>query len=119
MYFSSPSIYEGFSDIVVVGDHNNHVNLISREGSVLGIAEFSSAIYATPFLFMNCGKLMMVISETCGKIHLLGLEINETFTFKIIASKELPGELYSSPIAFQDKIYACCRDNKIYCLAIL
>lgn len=68
-------------------------------------------MYSTPFVFRIKNNKFAVVCATCdGQILILSLLGSLVFIYK------LDGEIFSSPIVFNSKLFIGCRDNFLYAL---
>lgn len=56
---------------------------------------------------------LVVLSVTNGRLLILDLAAG-----KLVVDHKFPGEIFSSPVIYQNRIYIGCRDNNLYCLEI-
>uniref|UniRef100_A0A0K8SXI1 Pyrrolo-quinoline quinone repeat domain-containing protein n=1 Tax=Lygus hesperus TaxID=30085 RepID=A0A0K8SXI1_LYGHE len=102
-----------FSSPVVVSDQ---LTIIASDKTIyflqflktLWSYEFHERIVSTPFVI---GSRLVVITID-GTLHILddkGL---------LICTYKLPGEVFSSPIVIESRVFVGCRDNNFYCLNV-
>ncbi|XP_015746218.1 beta-alanine-activating enzyme isoform X1 [Python bivittatus] len=111
--FSSPCV-SNFSRDIFFGSHDYFIYCCNREGNLLWKFETTSRVYATPFLFCSHdldSKTFLVVTSTDGKIWILNAK-----TGVAEGTGELPGEVFSSPVAWGSTIIIGCRNNYLYCL---
>ncbi|XP_032080487.1 beta-alanine-activating enzyme isoform X2 [Thamnophis elegans] len=111
--FSSPCV-SPFSRDIFFGSHDCFIYCCNREGNVLWKFETTSRVYATPFVSRSPkldSKTFLVATSTDGRIWILNAE-----TGVAEGRGELPGEVFSSPVAWGSTIVVGCRNNYLYCL---
>ncbi|KAG8134937.1 hypothetical protein E2320_008002 [Naja naja] len=111
--FSSPCV-SPFSRDVFFGSHDCFIYCCNREGNVIWKFETTSRVYATPFVFCSPkldNKTFLVATSTDGRIWILNAK-----TGLAEGRGELPGEVFSSPVAWESTIVVGCRNNYLYCL---
>ncbi|ETE59025.1 Acyl-CoA synthetase family member 4, partial [Ophiophagus hannah] len=111
--FSSPCV-SPFSRDVFFGSHDCFIYCCNREGNVLWKFETTSRVYATPFVFCSPkldSKAFLVATSTDGRIWILNAK-----TGLAEGRGELPGEVFSSPVAWGSTFVVGCRNNYLYCL---
>lgn len=105
------------NEYVILASHNKHVYCleVSRkmtEGNEPNLRyklQMSSPIFATPW----CEDGRMFVACTDGILKVFDLSKG-----KLLASKQLPGETFSSPIVHNDLAVLGCRDNNLYVLKL-
>lgn len=120
--FSSPNIIikksEDAEDAFIVGSHDGFLRCLSvASGKLVWSVNLGAAIYSTPFsevVFQNGAQCAVCIAATtAGKLFIVdactGLKVHE-LSFR--------GEIYSSPVVSDKKIFFGCRDNCVYCVDI-
>ncbi|XP_034267278.1 beta-alanine-activating enzyme isoform X2 [Pantherophis guttatus] len=111
--FSSPCV-SPFSRDIFFGSHDRFIYCCNREGIVLWKFETTSTVYATPFVFCSPkldSRTFLVATSTDGRIWILNAK-----TGVAEGRGQLPGEVFSSPIAWGSTIVVGCRNNYLYCL---
>ncbi|XP_063166650.1 beta-alanine-activating enzyme isoform X2 [Candoia aspera] len=114
--FSSPCVSH-FSRDIFFGSHDYFIYCCNREGNLLWKFETTSRVYATPFVFCSHdldSKTFLVVTSTDGRIWILNAK-----TGVAEGTGELPGEVFSSPVAWGSTIIVGCRNNYLYCLDLL
>lgn len=110
--FSSPVFVDGEQPSIVIGCHDSHVYLISApDGSLRWRLRLESRVYATVFHVFEARTLVAV--GTDGTLHLIDAEEG-----KPSSSYRFEGDVFSSPVAFNNRVVVGCRDNFLYCLAL-
>lgn len=102
---------------VILTSHNKHVYCLEMsrkmtEGNEPNLRyklQMSSPIFATPW----CEDERMFVACTDGILKVFDLSEG-----KLLASKQLPGETFSSPVVHNDLIVLGCRDNNLYILKL-
>ncbi len=102
------------ADILVVGSHDGFVRIIDlANGSVIYEFNVGRVIFAAPIALVAHGTLVLIISTTAGDVLVLDVTRN-----CIISTIKLSGEIYSSPICYNNRIYLGCRDDHLYALKL-
>lgn len=73
-------------------------------------------MYATPFVFRSHdleGKILLAVASTDGKVWILNAK-----TGSMESAKELPGEVFASPVVWGTMLIIGCRNNYVYCLEL-
>ncbi|XP_068223088.1 beta-alanine-activating enzyme [Palaemon carinicauda] len=122
-------VLENGLEIIAIGSHDKFVYFFNNEGHNVAKYHGESAIYSTPFIFcLNVkNKARMVVCETSGKYTLVDLifdtlqdDISKFGVTKLkletVHESKTRGEIFSSPVVFQNNLYICSRDDYIYCL---
>ncbi|XP_023932610.1 acyl-CoA synthetase family member 4 [Lingula anatina] len=134
------------TELIIFGSHDHYVYCLPSDAPTLRWKmKTSSQVYSTPFVFPvlkteivpklidNSNEIpntsekpgnicknvknfetyenFVCICATNGSLYLLALEDGTCFS-----QYNLPGEVFSSPVVFGDKILVGCRDDYIYCL---
>lgn len=73
--------------------------------------ELQSQIYSTPKMMSINSENFIVSCTTNGHINLLSITDG-----LIESSFKLPGEVFSSPVVFNNQLFVGSRDNNLYCL---
>ncbi|XP_070613319.1 beta-alanine-activating enzyme [Erythrolamprus reginae] len=110
--FSSPCV-SSFSREIFFGSHDCFIYCCNREGNVLWRFETTSTVYATPFVFCSPTldkKTYLMAASTDGRIWVLNAK-----TGVVEGKGELPGEAFSSPVAWGSTVVVGCRNNYLYC----
>ncbi|XP_029171037.1 LOW QUALITY PROTEIN: beta-alanine-activating enzyme [Nylanderia fulva] len=102
---------------VILASQNKHVYCLEMprkmtEGNEPNLRyklQMSSSIFATPW----CEDRRMFIACTDGILKVFDLSEG-----KLLASKQLPGETFSSPVVHNDLAVLGCRDNNLYVLKL-
>ncbi|MCJ8743563.1 hypothetical protein PDJAM_G00095550 [Pangasius djambal] len=102
---------------VFCGSHDCSVYCInSADGSLLWRFQTTGKVYSSPFVFDGAPwgiRTLVAVASTDGTLWVLD---GEQGTLK--ASFFLPGELFSSPIAWGHTIVVGCRNDYVYCLEL-
>uniref|UniRef100_S4RLE4 Aminoadipate-semialdehyde dehydrogenase n=1 Tax=Petromyzon marinus TaxID=7757 RepID=S4RLE4_PETMA len=108
--FSSPCIVGNRLD-VVFGSHDGSVYAVSASGQLQWKHQLGAPVYATPCTWV-CPAGLVVAAGTDGLVCVLDEQGNP------VCSYRLPGEVFSSPVAWGDCLLVGCRDDYLYCLQI-
>ncbi|KAK3866768.1 hypothetical protein Pcinc_027726 [Petrolisthes cinctipes] len=147
--FSSPFVLQmkDEREIIAIGSHDHSVYFFSDKGELLTEYAGSSPVYATPFLSYadDPNSFMAVICEASGKICVINVTLPRKSTnskhsttkteslykeprtqlhsdkpiWKLEWERKLKGEIFSSPVWHQGKVYVGCRDDYLYCFNLL
>ncbi|KAL7871980.1 hypothetical protein SRHO_G00069630 [Serrasalmus rhombeus] len=105
------------SQAVVCGSHDCFVyGLNIFDGSLLWRFQTTGKVYSSPFVFDGTTwdvRTLVVVASTDGTVWVLD---GEQGTLK--ASLSLPGQLFSSPVVWGNKIVVGCRNDYVYCLEL-
>ena len=116
--FSTPVIAEELN-LVLFGSHDGYLRTVSlTNGDVLLEIDMGSVIYASPYF--NTKSSLAIIATTSGDINIVDIrpkDDNDTNN-NIVTKFRCSGEIYSSPIIFNDTIIVGCRDDRVYCIRI-
>ncbi|XP_037393422.1 beta-alanine-activating enzyme isoform X2 [Pygocentrus nattereri] len=108
---------ESPSQAVVCGSHDCFVyGLNIFDGSLLWRFQTTGKVYSSPFVFDGTTwdiRTLVVVASTDGTVWVLD---GEQGTLK--ASLSLPGQLFSSPVVWGNKIVVGCRNDYVYCLEL-
>lgn len=104
-------------EVILIGSHDSYIYCLSyQDGKLVWKAALDSAVYSTPFVWQspcyspaNDGSKCVVACSQKGVIYLLGLS-----TGQILIKLAFSHELFSSPVAYNDRIIVGCRDNNVY-----
>ncbi|XP_032670188.1 beta-alanine-activating enzyme [Odontomachus brunneus] len=102
---------------VVLASHNKHLYCLEMPQAIMKEKEpklkyalqFHSSIFATPW----CQDEYMFVACTDGTFQVFDL-----LNGKLLATKQLPGETFSSPVVHNDLAVLGCRDNNLYVLKL-
>ncbi|ESO88498.1 hypothetical protein LOTGIDRAFT_125913, partial [Lottia gigantea] len=114
--FCSPVISECRQNkCVIIGSHDNHLYCLNQSGQLNWKFKSSSHIYSTPFVYSTSTRLehSSQNASTNGDLNIISVSTGE-----VLYSIQLPGELFSSPVIYQNKLLIGCRDNHLYCFQI-
>lgn len=126
--FSTPAILGDSS--IVVGSHDGILRCCNgKDGTILWEEDLEAVIFSSPLILnLNCNYgfdlSLAVVATTAGDIFLVTLKDDHDGS-RILHRIRLPGEIYSSPIAFQDdtnksiSIFVGCRDDRLYKLILV
>lgn len=96
---------------IIVGSHDGKIRCLTiLFGELLWEINFYSIIFSSPF----CNNRYCIICTTTGYVIIVDCNNNGKEIIRI----KLNGEIYSSPILFNNNIYVGCRDDLLYCLSI-
>uniref|UniRef100_S4RLD8 Aminoadipate-semialdehyde dehydrogenase n=1 Tax=Petromyzon marinus TaxID=7757 RepID=S4RLD8_PETMA len=112
--FSSPCIVGNRLD-VVFGSHDGSVYAVSASGQLQWKHQLGAPVYATPCTWSHDPATdagLVVAAGTDGLVCVLDEQGNP------VCSYRLPGEVFSSPVAWGDCLLVGCRDDYLYCLQI-
>lgn len=106
------------SEYLIFASHNKNLYCLEmpqketekKEPHLKSTLQLHSPIFATPW----CEEEHAFVACTDGTLQVLDLSEG-----KLLASKQLPGETFSSPIVHNDLIVLGCRDNNLYVLKLL
>ncbi|XP_055381999.1 beta-alanine-activating enzyme [Condylostylus longicornis] len=73
--------------------------------------KLQSSIYSTPKSISINDTYFIVSCSSLGIINILDIKLE-----KVIKKLKLNGEIFSSPLFVDDKLYIGCRDNHLYCI---
>jgi outer membrane protein assembly factor BamB len=108
-------------EVILIGSHDCCVYcLSSQDGELIWKTALDSAVYSTPFVWQcpckdNCyypaagGSKCVVACSQKGFIYLLAHS-----TGQVLAKIVCGHEIFSSPVAHDDRIIVGCRDNYVY-----
>ncbi|XP_068134701.1 beta-alanine-activating enzyme isoform X2 [Hyperolius riggenbachi] len=114
--FSSPCV-STHSKQVLFGSHDGSIYCCSPEGELLWRYKTSSRVYATPFVFPNPhaeNTELLAAASTDGALLLL-----DTHSGLLIGHCTLEGEVFSSPVVYNNHLLIGCRNNFIYCFDLI
>ncbi|KAK7071975.1 hypothetical protein SK128_008154, partial [Halocaridina rubra] len=118
-------------EVIAIGCHDHRLYIFNSLGHHLVTYCGTSPIYATPFMYSFGNDIRVVVCETSGKFCIVKLELNQVgnvvdlktrnsnFYLEKVLESVCNGEIFSSPIVHQSKLYICCRDDNIYCIKIV
>jgi len=103
---------------IIFGCHDNKLRYLNYDNqeskvSLKWITDLQSQIYGTPKIINYNTKNFVVSCSTNGYVNLLN-----NLSGKIESSSKLPGDIFSSPLIYNDKLFIGCRDNYVYCLSL-
>ncbi|KAL7043825.1 hypothetical protein ACKWTF_001675 [Chironomus riparius] len=103
---------------IMFGCHDNKIRCIDydNQGSKVSkkwMTDLQSQIYGTPKIINFNTKNYIVSCSTNGYVNLLNI-----LSGKMESSSKLPGDIFSSPLIHNDKLFIGCRDNYVYCLSL-
>lgn len=87
---------------------------LNEDGDLVWKFETSKQVYAVPFLYPNSdfnGKTLVAVMSTDGSLWILVAATGE-----LITSYSIPGEVFSSPVIWENKLIVGCRNNYVYCV---
>jgi hypothetical protein len=124
---------------IVFGSHDGHLRCINLDGLLLWEVDIGSVLFSTPYVYKD---EIVVAATTAGDVYLVscGAVCDSNINVKdasdcingnieapdhgikmdgIILDKiKLDGEIYSSPIVYENVLYVGCRDDNIHAIAI-
>lgn len=111
------NIFDESSVKITFGCHDNKLrclNFCSKESKNLLEWEtnLQSQIYGTPKIIKVNSKDLIISCSTSGYVNFVN-----SLNGKIENSLKLPGEVFSTPLVYKDKIFIGCRDNYVYCIS--
>ncbi|XP_032885002.1 beta-alanine-activating enzyme isoform X2 [Amblyraja radiata] len=114
--FSSPCIYHfsATKQKIIFGSYDSFVYCLNEDGDLVWKFETSKQVYAVPFLYPNSdfnGRTLVAVMSTDGSLWILVAATGE-----LITSYSLPGEVFSSPVIWENKLIVGCRNNYVYCV---
>lgn len=101
------------------GCHDNKVYALTINGDIVWVYAANSAVYSSPFVFQtiisprHLGVTVVCACSTAGTLYLL--DVN---TGRCLATHNLPGQVFSSPVVVGNALFIGCRDNNLYCLQL-
>jgi acyl-CoA synthetase len=103
---------------IIFGCHDNKLRCLNYDNqeskvSLKWMTDLQSQIYGTPKIINFNTKNFVVSCSTNGYVNLLNI-----LSGKIESSSKLPGDIFSSPLIHNDKLFIGCRDNYVYCLSL-
>ena len=106
-------------NLFLFGDHDYILHSVTKEMHFNWKIKLDSAIGVCPFIGdLNLppqGKLAVCCCCTVnGSVFIV-----DVCTGRILSTTKLPGEIFSSPLIFGNRIVIGCRDNNVYCLKII
>ncbi|XP_011339696.1 beta-alanine-activating enzyme isoform X2 [Ooceraea biroi] len=104
------------NELVTLASHNKNLYLLEMPEKIVeknkprlkSTLRFHSPIFATPW----CDDRHIFVTCTDGTFQTFNVE------GKLLATKQFPGETFSSPIVHDDLIILGCRDNNLYVLKL-
>ena len=126
--FSTPVFVDDFAgsaenSAILIGSHDCTVYLLDLIGNPLWMFQAGSPVYSTPTTMKFDAKAntdidgttisISVVCSTNGFIYLINAATGTS-----IKRLKLKGEIFSSPVRFENKIVVGCRDNDVYCLEL-
>ncbi|XP_055491682.1 beta-alanine-activating enzyme isoform X2 [Leucoraja erinacea] len=114
--FSSPCIYHfsATKQKIIFGSYDSFVYCLNEDGDLVWKFETSKQVYAVPFLYPNSdfnGRTLVAVMSTDGSLWILVAATGE-----LITSYSIPGEVFSSPVIWENKLIVGCRNNYVYCV---
>lgn len=112
--FSSPCLIKHDNDQLLIVLSSFNLLICTKLNSDVPEWTFvaESNIYANVILLKQWNILLII--ETNGQLHLLNI-----FTgLPIDVEYSLPGQVFSTPIFHQNRLFVGCRDSFIHCLKI-
>lgn len=102
---------------VILASHNKYLYCLEtpqtgtekKEPKLRYALQFHSPIFATPW----CEDGFMFVACTDGTFQVFDISDG-----KLFATKQLPGETFSSPVVYDDLVVLGCRDNNLYVLKL-
>jgi acyl-CoA synthetase (AMP-forming)/AMP-acid ligase II/outer membrane protein assembly factor BamB len=102
--------------IGVIGCHDGILRVIQLfSGEILKEIPCGSVLFASPVCLSSIS--FVVVATTSGDLLVIKDALANGTTSQVIKTK-LPGEIFSSPTVFEDKIFVGCRDDNFYCFEI-
>ncbi|CAN2388622.1 Acyl-CoA synthetase family member 4 [Pristimantis euphronides] len=114
--FSSPCI-STLSDHITFGSHDGFIYCCTAEAELLWKFETGSRVYATPFTFPNphTGSTeLLAVASTDGNLQIL-----EAHSGLLMRQYALGGEIFSSPVVYDNRLVVGCRNNFVYCFDLI
>jgi len=101
----------------VFGCHSSDVICLSGEGKLLWQHKMASQVYSSPFVIndgFRCKRPLVVVCCTSGEVHVLDLDSG-----RLLGCSQLEGgQIFSSPVIWNNHLVVGCRDNNVYCLQL-
>ena len=127
--FSSPFVLKlkNTLEVISIGSHDGCVYFLTRQGELMVKFCATSPVYATPFLYEGKDEDVFgaVVCETVGRCCILKVssggkkDTMQKADVEVMWKKEFSGELFASPILYEDRLWVGCRDDLIYCFDAL
>ncbi|XP_050703998.1 beta-alanine-activating enzyme-like [Eriocheir sinensis] len=129
--FSSPFILKlgDKLEVIAIGSHDKCVYFLTHLGELMAKYCGGSPVYGTPFLYLGEDRCAFgaVVCETHGRCCVLrvrvGGEEQEGGTLEagteVMWEKEFPGELFASPVCYENRLWIGCRDDFLYCFNVV
>lgn len=127
--FSSPFILKlgDKLEVTAIGSHDKCVYFLTHQGELMAKYCGGSPVYGTPFLYLGVDSCAFgaVVCETGGRCCVLRVRVGEegqeggilgTDT-ELCWVREFPGELFASPVCYENKLWIGCRDDFLYCFS--
>jgi acyl-CoA synthetase len=110
--FSSPQYFKSQShNGYIVGCHDGRVRYFDAStGEVHWTRDVGSVVFSSPYICED----VLIISSTAGRVLLL-----RCCDGIILCDMYLPAEIFSSPVIISNQVFIGCRDNFLYCIAII
>ncbi|XP_015241042.1 PREDICTED: acyl-CoA synthetase family member 4 isoform X1 [Cyprinodon variegatus] len=113
--FSSPSFVPG-QQRLLCGSHDGRLYCLNcSDGSLVWTFQTSGKVYATPFVSegfaVGSRGALVAVASTDGTVWILDAQNG-----CVLASHALPGELFSSPVVWEQSLVIGCRNDYVYCL---
>ncbi|KAI3369008.1 hypothetical protein L3Q82_025980 [Scortum barcoo] len=115
--FSSPCVTAD-QQRVLCGSHDGCLYCLScADGSLVWTFQTTAKVYSSPCVFdgsvVGRRGTLVAVASTDGTVWILDGEDGRT-----LASLTLPGELFSSPVVWEQHLVVGCRNDYVYCLKL-
>lgn len=105
-----------YKDFIIFGCHDKNVYVLrisAAEFILAGKILLNSEISSTPFVYEQNNSVRMLAVANVGIVYSIDFQ-----NLTVIQELKLPGESFSSPFVYENKVYVGCRDNNLYCLSL-
>lgn len=114
--YSSPVTCHVFDvTLVLFGCHDGHIYCLQPESTVKlkWKQRLNSPVFSKPVLIRQGSDWVVSAATTKGSVFLCDVASGSVQTYL-----QLEGEVFSSPVVHDGRLYVGCRDNNLYCLGI-
>ncbi len=106
---------------VVCGSHDNHMHCWNHKYDLNWKTRLDSSVYSTPCpISLSCTgpnkNETIAVQGLCVCSSAGCLYIVNARTGFILGTYNLPGSVFSSPVAYEQSVIVGCRDNNVYCI---
>ncbi|XP_008280210.1 beta-alanine-activating enzyme [Stegastes partitus] len=115
--FSSPCVTPD-QQRLLCGSHDGHLYCLNcADGSLVWTFQTKGKVYSSPCVFDGSAAgrtgALVGLASTDGTVWILDGQNGQ-----MLASLALPGELFSSPVAWEQSLVIGCRNDYVYCLKL-